>query len=292
MNKIIQAKKQIQPPLTISEQIENLKALGLSIADEESAADFLNDVSYYRFIKAYSLGLKSKSGNYFNGVSFGQLTQLYLFNSNFRQLLFPQIEKIEVNLRCRIANQFSLSHGATGYLDANNFSYYPERFENEIQDEVRRNRRSPFIQNFQKNYEDGSIPFYAVVEIFSFGTLSKFYKNMLPADKKAVAKTFGVNYKYLESWIESIAYVRNVCAHYGRLYNATLPKKPSLYQEDRATGVSENHIMGTLVCMKRLLPNDNHWEEFVNTIGHLFNKYPSVRKETMGFPENWKDILT
>ncbi len=278
--------------MTISEQIENLKSLGLLINDENLAADFLNDVSYYRFIKAYSLGLKSKNGNYHKNVSFEQLTQLYLFNANFRHMLFPQIEKIEINLRCRIANQFSLAHGAMGYLNAENFNRYPEQFEKEIYDEIRRNWRSPFIQNFQKNYEDSSIPLYAAVEIFSFGTLSKFYKNMLPADKKAVAKTFDVNYKYLESWIESIAYVRNVCAHYGRLYNVTLPKKPTLYQEDKAKGISEDHVMGTLVCMKRLLPHDNHWKGFVTDIGNLFSKYPTVRKETMGFPDNWEDILT
>ncbi|MCD7784243.1 MAG: Abi family protein [Oscillospiraceae bacterium] len=289
---IAEVKKQIQPALAISEQIENLKGLGLLIDDESPAADFLNDVSYYRFIKGYSLGLKSKNGNYYENVSFEQLAQLYLFNANFRQLLFPQIEKIEINLRCRISNHFSLEHGALGYLDSQNFSKYPEQFEKEIYDEINRNWRSPFIQNFRKNYECGSIPFYAVVEIFSFGTLSKFFKNMLPVDKKAVAKTFGVNYNYLESWIENIAYVRNVCAHYGRLYNAKLPKKPALYQEDKSRGVVEDHIMGTLVCMKHLLAHDRHWDEFVNTIELLFEKYPAVRKETMGFTENWKDILT
>ncbi len=179
-----------------------------------------------------------------------------------------------------------------GYLDAENFSNYPEKFEAEIQEEIRRNWRSPFIQNFQKNYENGSIPFYAVVEIFSFDTLSKFFKNMLPADKKAVARTYGVSYKYLESWIESIAFVRNVCAHYGRLYNTRLPKKPALYHEDKPKGVSDDHVMGTLICMKHLLAQDRHWTEFVDTIGLLLEKYPAVRKETMGFPENWKEILT
>ena len=70
------------------------------------------------------------------------------------------------------------------------------------------------------------MPIYALVEVFSFGTLSKFYKNMKNGDKKIVAKSFGVGYTYLESWLESIVYVRNICAHYGRLYNAKLAKTP------------------------------------------------------------------
>ena len=45
-------------------------------------------------------------------------------------------------------------------------------------------------------------------------------------DKKVVARIYGVKYTYLESWIEHIAFVRNICAHYGRLYNVNLSKTP------------------------------------------------------------------
>ena len=98
--------KKHQPPLSIKQQIENLKTLGLIIEDETLAATFLNDVSYFRFIKAYSLELKPKNANYYSHVSFNQLRELYLFNSNFRHLLFIEIAKIEINLRCRLANHF------------------------------------------------------------------------------------------------------------------------------------------------------------------------------------------
>lgn len=215
-----------QAPMTVEQQINNLKSLNLTIENESYARQFLNNVSYFRFVKAYSLGLKPKNGNYYDGVSFNQLVELYLFNSNFRQLLFPQIEKVEINLRCRLANYFSVTYGVLGYKDSRHFSniQYHAAFLQDIQDEVRRNKRAPFIKNFQNNYENGDIPFYALVEIFSFGTLSKFFKNMKSTDKKEIASTYNVNYVYLESWIENIAYVRNLCAHYGRLYNAKLTK--------------------------------------------------------------------
>ena len=38
--------------MTIDEQVENLKELGLVINDEEAVKEFLNDVSYFRLIKA------------------------------------------------------------------------------------------------------------------------------------------------------------------------------------------------------------------------------------------------
>lgn len=286
-----EGKKKHAPALTIQEQIDNLKSIGLSITDESAAEKFLNDVSYFRFIKAYSLGLKSRNGNYYKSVTFAQLEELYRFNANFRTLLFPQIEKIEINLRCRISNYFSLKYGVLGYKDKRNFTNYPDVFIDEIQREINRNRRTPFIRNFQQNYENGDVPFYTLVEILSFGTLSKFFKNMKNADKKEIARSYNIHYKYLESWVESISYVRNLCAHYGRLYNAKFTKKPQLYKQEAALGIANDRIMGTLVCLKYLLPNDRHWIEFLDTTELLFEKYPFVDKSKMGFPENWKGIL-
>ena len=58
--------KKHQAPMTIEEQIKNLKEIGLVVADEENAKKILNDISYFRLIKAYSLGFKGKNSNYLN----------------------------------------------------------------------------------------------------------------------------------------------------------------------------------------------------------------------------------
>ena len=110
-------------------------------------------------------------------------------------------------------------------------------------------------------------------------------------DKKAIANTFGVGYTYIESWLESISYVRNICAHYGRLYNAKLSKTPMLYKEYTRVGIRNNRIYGVLLCMKCLLKNDSHWNFFVDNIEMLFDKYESVKIDTMGFPKEWKELL-
>lgn len=282
-----------QPPMTVEEQVANLQNLGLIIESEEDARAMLNDVSYFRLIKAFSLGLKPKSGRYNEGVTFNQIVDLYIFNCNFRQILFPVIERIEVNLRCRISNYFSNTYGVLGYEDANNFQTpaYHQEFLDDIKQEIKRNAKSPFVRNFQQNYVDGKIPMYALVELFSFGTLSKFFKNMKNFDKKAVALTYHVGYTYLESWIESIAYVRNLCAHYGRLYNAKLAKTPMLYKQYNQRGIGNNRIFGVLLCISHLVPHDDHWEIFVETVDSLIKKYDSVKVETVGFPSDWKELL-
>ena len=279
--------------MTIEEQVENLKKIGLIVEDEEYAKKILNDISYFRLIKAYSLNLKPRNGNYIGQVTFRQIVDLYLFNANFRQVIFPEIEEVEINVRCRIANYFAEQYGVLGYLQEENFAdkKYHNMFIEDVKEEVRRNSKAPFVKNFHENYVGGNLPIYDLVEVFSFGTLSKFYKNMLNKDKRAIAFTFGIGYTYLESWLESISYVRNVCAHYGRLYNVKLSKTPILYKEYTQAGIRNNRIFGVLLCLKHLLKEDTHWNLFVDKLELLFDKYESVDIDTMGFPKNWKELL-
>lgn len=285
--------KKQQPPMTIDEQVENLKSIGLIVDDEEYARKILNDISYFRLVKAYSLNLKPKNGCYDKQTTFKEIVDLYLFNANFRQIIFPEIEKVEINVRCRVANFFAEQYGVLGYLQAENFAdaNYHAQFLKDIKEEIGRNSKAPFVRNFRENYEGGNLPIYALVEVFSFGTLSKFYKNMLNKDKKAIAKSFGVGYTYFESWLESISYVRNICAHYGRIYNAKLSKTPILYKEYTQVGIGNNRIYGVLLCLKHLLKNDVHWNLFVDKIELLFDKYQYIKISTMGFPENWRELL-
>ena len=139
--------KQHPLPMTIDEQIENLKSLGLIIENEEYAKKILNDISYFRLIKAYSLGFKPKNGKYEEGVTFEQIVELYLFNANFRQVTFAEIEKIEVNVRCRIANYFAEVYGVLGYMEPQNFvdEEYHRAFMADIEKEVRRNSKTPIL---------------------------------------------------------------------------------------------------------------------------------------------------
>ena len=138
----MQTLKEQQPPMTVDEQIVNLREKGLIIENEDYARTLLSDVSYFRLIKAYSLGLKERNGNYHENVRFEDIVNLYLFNSNLRQQLFIEIEKVEVNLRCRLANYFCEKYGVLGYEDSSNFAVSSDVFDaffEEIQKEIARN---------------------------------------------------------------------------------------------------------------------------------------------------------
>jgi len=289
--------KEHQTPLGVEDQVENLKNIGLVVKDEEETKKLLNDISYFRIVKGYSLGLKDKAtGLYKDNISFDSLKQLYIFNAKLRYIIFPEIEKVEINLRCRIANYFSLKYGVLGYLNPSNFESekYHDEFLEDLKAEIVRNSKAPFVKNFRNNYVGGELPFYAVVELLSFGTLSKLFKNMKNVDKKAISKLYGVGYTYIESWIEHLAFVRNICAHYGRLYNINLSKTPVLFNEYSQLGISNLRVYSTLICLKHLLPNNDHWMRFVARIGELLNDFPEVQKVLMGFPKDgevWGEIL-
>ena len=266
--------KQQQPAMNVDEQIENLKRLGLVINDEDYAKRILGDISYFRLIKAYGLGLKKKNDCFDGTTTFEQIVELYLFNANFRQLLFSRIEQIEVNLRCRLANYFSCKYGVLGYDTPSNFVNpdYHNEFLLDIQNEIDRNSRAPFVKNFHNNYVD------------SFGTLSKFYKNMKPADKKEIAKSYGVGYTYLESWMEHIAFVRNICAHYGRLYNVNLVKTPMLYKQYNQAGISNIRVFATILCIisKNILMSISALWDFLIIGKNIYNSMTKLMMKKKG----------
>ncbi|MBQ9118458.1 MAG: Abi family protein [Lachnospiraceae bacterium] len=75
-------------------------------------------------------------------------------------MIFAEIEQVEINVRCRVANYFAEQYGVLGYLDAKNFTEekYHKDFLKDIEEEIKRNSKAPFVRNFRENYEGGNLP--------------------------------------------------------------------------------------------------------------------------------------
>ena len=87
-------KEEFDDAIDIDEQIENLKDIGLIIGDEDFARNVLNNVSYYRLIKAYSLELKPKNDGSNRWLSRSGFVNIHHWYSHRRTLLnFLQIHK-------------------------------------------------------------------------------------------------------------------------------------------------------------------------------------------------------
>lgn len=281
---------ELKLPKTYEEQILKLKSKNIRVEDEQLALKILKKVNYYR-LSAYLLTYKSKSG-LCDGVSISDIFELYKFDKSLRWLLMPVLEDIEIAFRTHIAYLLAHKYGALGYKESKNFNnkeyhtFMLESFYNEVDrsDEI-------FVKHHKKQY-DGNFPIWVIIELSSFGSLSKIYNNLLDEDKEQIAKDYyNTNSGYVKSWLHSLSVIRNRCAHYGRLYNKRLTVSPRLFKSDRKKGIDNNTLFAAL-CVMRILSNDYiEWKNFVNELENLFVKHENIDISYIGFPRNWKDFL-
>ena len=104
-------------PLSIDDQIAKLRSQGLIIANEDLARKVLGEVSYFRFA-AYLRPMETdkKTHQFTPGSTFENAVALYEFDNELRQLLFSAIQRIEVALRSKIIQHFSMQHGAFWFM--------------------------------------------------------------------------------------------------------------------------------------------------------------------------------
>ena len=290
---------ELKKPLTYEEQLVRLReGHGLVIEDESEAIDILAQVNYYR-LSAYGIGLKNREDpeKYRDGISLVYLYRLYSFDCHLRNALLQIIEHVEIELRTQIAYHISLAYGAEGYLDPNNFvdrinkdgESIHEITIKKFKNEVKHQKHLPCVKHHREKY-DGHFPFWAAVELFSFGMLSSMYSIMRPADQKQVARFYNIPSSHLRKWMHFLSDIRNRCAHYGRIYNMPLPDAPRLFIENQA--YSSNRIFSAFLILKRLTQGKPSWNTFLATLVGVIEEYPEANLAFMGFPKNWTQVLT
>lgn len=150
---------------------------------------------------------------------------------------------------------------------------------------------------FAKYDEHERMPIWMTSEVLSLGLLSKMYRNLNMSDgKKRIARHFGIRNPYvLESWMQSITYVRNICAHHSRLWNRILTNRPSYLESPTnlwITAEPDNEKAYYFTCcILYLLRSINPQTRFVAHFKSLLVRYPNLNKQAMGFPDNWEAQL-
>lgn len=230
---------EVKPHLSYEGQIDKLRERGCIIDDDSFCKDVLVNVGYYR-LSAYYLPFKNIDGNYIDNLSFERVYQVYEFDRKLRNLLFSAIEVIEVSFRTRLAHFHSEKYGPLGYLSASSFNskHNVDKFQQNIEREIENNKKVLFVKHHIDNY-DGRFPLWVIFELFTFGMVSYFCNDLITADKKAFA---GSDYKNMISWMRCCTDLRNICAHYGRLYFRIFSAMPSGFQ------ISEAAKRKTLGC--------------------------------------------
>ncbi len=287
------------PPLDIPALITVLRTKGLEITDEKKARFFLENVSYFRF-NAYlrPLELTDESGRFKSGSSFEKAVSLYEFDSRLRLLVFSAIQKIEVSLRSKIINQFSLAHGAFWFMDADKAVDKHKFTENlgALERELQRSKDDFIKEHYEKYGKDSFPPSWKLLDLASFGCLTKLYFNFIDTPiKKKIARSYGVpQHEILESWMKAVNALRNACAHHGRIWNRAMPVMPQMPVSLKQDWIAErpqvaNRFYAVFCCIAYWLNAVAPDNTLVSDFKNLLSEYPNVDTAAMGFTSKWKE---
>lgn len=283
----------LKPPTTFQEQADILKEKNIYISDIANCIDFLSKTNYYRLSGYYLPFIDKNTKKCFNNIDFERIKQIYIFDTKLRSLISNAIETIEIYIRTQLSYYHAHSYGAEGYMKSSSFNKWHNHtsFTNHIQKCIQENADTSVIRHHTSLY-NGHFPIWVIIEYFSIGMLSYFYRGMQNKDKAFIAKNlYNINYQTLDSWLRCLTDLRNRCAHYARLYYwifTALPKMPSSEKY-----VPTRRLFAQIYMLKLMYPNSQQWnQDVLNPLIKLVGKYKShISIKHLDFPYRWKSML-
>lgn len=300
-----------KPSRNIDEQINLLERRGMNIRSRDFVADWLQRVSYYR-LKGYWWEMQDDAINHHfaKGWYFEDIVERYRFDKELRIILFHAIETLEIALRTKLIYHMSQAYGGLWYLDSS-LSADPTLHAKhlaQLKDEFAKSKEV-FVKEYlskhpnhlshpQKGYQSDEDPdAWIILEVATFGELSKIYKNIkhqLPA-KSIIANDFGLDiHSDLSSWLETMAYLRNMVAHHSRLWSRNMVKKPATVSKTRNTWLElplssamekrPFYLISVLLYLCDAVGEGDRLRNDIHKLMHRFRKLPLHR---MGFFPNW-----
>lgn len=297
-------------PLTVQEQIDKLEQRGLNFSDKEEAKRYLQHISYYR-LRAFTYPFQNNDTladhEFFrDDIDFKDIIDLYVFDRRLRNLIFNELEKIEIALRTQLSLEYSVKHkDAFWYLDKNMYSKVDESdyidLMCDVEDDVNRSDED-FIKHYKYKYDAPEMPpSWMSLEVVSFGTLSRLYKMLDKCpEKRNVARFFGIGDEdVFTNWIHAFSNLRNSCAHHSRIWNRRfiihlkLPYNTSrqFLTRESITTLKQNKIFVLLSAIKYIADIISPGNSFKVNLKLLINdKHKLLALKDMGFPTNWEQI--
>lgn len=273
---------------------------GLIIGDKDRAIKYLKTVGYFR-LTGYMFHLQSKDGKHTfqEGTKFEDVIALYQFDKKLRSIISEYIERIEICLRAKLTDKYSIPNGFFWYSD---FKHFEDR---EIFDTINREIRDTFddpkeqfLKKFKFKYTSETIPpSNMALEILSLGKLARLYKALKNQDGKSeIAEEFNLPTNAITTWFIYLANVRNICAHHSRLWNKKVtvdrpifPSREKYKFKGKNFDDSNTTLYGIISIIDRLLLSFNPQNDFTKRIEQLIAEY-SIDCSLMGFPEKWEEI--
>ena len=296
-------------PLSYKDQLALLEKRGLIINDKNKALSYLQEISYYR-LSAYFLPYQKLKDVFNEGTTFKQIIDTYTFDRELRLLVFDCIERIEIAIRTQMIYNMAMQYKDSHWQDNRSLFIIP--YYNKVGHLVdpytdfqaiiskAKTARTPevFIKHYTDNYHTPSNPpAWMCLELLTIGELSHLYTGLKNnSDKKRVADFFEVHHTVFTSWLHTLTYIRNICAHHSRLWNRDLAIEPEKLLKPVGKWINppfqNNKRMFYFICvLKYMLLRANPNNSLKDKLQALFLKHPDVPIQFMGIPSDGKDNM-
>lgn len=284
---------ELKRPTTFDEQVKLLKKKNIIVTDKDSCMDFLSKTNYYRLTGYYLPFIRKEEEKCFIELDFRRIQNIYAFDAELRNLISYAIEKIEIHIRTQLAYFHAHTYGAEGYMNSASFNkrHNHPAYLKHVETCICENSNTLVVKHHKERY-GGHIPIWAIIDFFSIGMLSYFYRGMKNCDKAYIAEnTYSVNYQTMESWLRCLTDLRNRCAHYSRLYYWVFPAIPKMPTKEKY--IPTRRLFAQLYMIKLMYPDKEKWNnEFVKPLTKLVKKYKSdISLKHLDFPYRWKSML-
>lgn len=299
---------------TFSEQVEWLQEeKHLIISDKAYAEDVLKRIGYFPLMGGYKhLFRIPLTKKYKEGTTFEEIVALYEFDSELRELFFKYLLQIERHLRSLMSYYFCEKYGESqsAYLNINNFNNTRRTYKtvSRLISTLQRAVTTTdyvYINYYRNTY--GNIPLWVLINVLTFGNLSKMYQVFPQSLQSKICKNFGsINQRQMEQFLSVLTKFRNVCAHGERLFtyrtmdnisDLQLHKKLSISMIGIQYQYGKKDLFAVVIAFRYLIPAKD-FLAFKKKLSRLIDNAStslthmddSELLERMGFPPNWKDI--
>ncbi len=324
-----------KPWQSYEEQLDLLVARGLAVTDRPKALEYLERIGYYR-LSGYWFTFRARSGaltlldeqgrkparpnkvetialdDFQPGATFENAVKLYVFDKQLRLLATDALERIEIALRVDISHTLG-KLDRFAYLDRELFH---DSFSRDLNNGRGLTQHHEWLSKHARLINDSKEEFvrhnktkyglplaiWVACEVWDFGTLSRLYAGMREEEQDAISAKYGIhNGRIFATWLRSLNYLRNVCAHHSRLWNRNIIDQPRLPPATEVTWVEpfedNNHLRARCFLLIRiarhLLRVVNPNSSWPDRIKEHLQDFPDLEHldmnlAGMGAPDGWE----
>ena len=301
---------------TLDEQLSIFEKKGLTINDREFAKEVLLKENYF-FLNGYRFIFMTNEVDkkFIKKSTFNELYVMFLFDRDFRNILFKNLQIVENNIKSIISYKLSEKYGykEKNYLKASNFTQdrKEQRRVNDVINKMNRQIRvnaenHSATYHYVHNY--GYIPLWVLVKVLSFGLINELYGILKTADKQDIAGIYNLTVEDMEDYLALLANYRNLCAHEDIVYDHKTQKfiNDTIYHEKLKIKKDElneykkgkRDIFALIIILKQMLDSDK-FAQMMNEINTKFEDFKhqvnSIKVEKlydyMGFVDNYMELI-